>query len=70
MDSGGTITSQGSNNAATFDAYVCGTGTVTEAKYLEVLVTDKYTPMFTTHFGGINEDGTYHISATAGMRTK
>ena len=70
MDSGGTITSQSSNNAATFDAYVCGTVTVTEAKYLEVLVTDKYTPMFTTHFGGINEDGTYHISATAGMRTK
>jgi len=70
MDAGGTITAQSSNDAAVFDAYVCGPGTVTEAKYLEVLVTDKYAPMFTTHFSGINADGTYHISATAGMRTK
>jgi Flp pilus assembly protein TadG len=70
IDSGGTITTQTSNDATTFDAFVCGTGTVREAKYLEVAVSDKYTPMFTTHFSGINDDGTYHISATAGMRTK
>jgi len=71
IDSGGTITAKTSNSAATFDTYVCGVGTVKEAKYLEVLVADKYVPMFSTHFAGYNSsDGTYHISATAGMRTK
>lgn len=71
VDSGGTISTQTSTDADTFDAFVCGTGTVKEAKYLEVNVTDKYTPMFRTHFLGFNSsDGTYHVSATAGMRTK
>jgi len=71
MDSAGTITARTNTDATVFDTYVCGTGTVTEAKYLEVLVTDKYAPMFSTHFAGYDtSDGTYHISATAGMRTK
>jgi Flp pilus assembly protein TadG len=41
-----------------------------EARYIMVTVTDKYTPMFPMKFGGINADGTYHLSATAGMRTQ
>lgn len=53
-------------------------GTVTEAaecgedqvasQWISVTVTDKYEPMFTRHFGGINGDGTYHLEATAGVR--
>lgn len=42
-----------------------------EAQYVSVTVTDKYTPMFPIHFAGIDSsDGTYHITATAGMRTQ
>jgi Flp pilus assembly protein TadG len=70
-DAGGTISPQTSNDADQFDALTCAPGTVKEAKYLEVAVTDKFVPMFSTHFAGFNSaDGTYHISATAGMRTK
>ena len=53
-------------------------GVVTEAEecpeeqdtsqWISVTVIDKYEPMFTRHFGGINGDGTYHLSATAGVR--
>jgi Flp pilus assembly protein TadG len=69
-DSGGTMTTQTSTDATTFDSYNCGSGTVTEARYIEANVTDKYTPMFPITFSGLDSDGTYHISATAGMRTE
>lgn len=42
----------------------------TETRYISVTVTDSYTPMFPIHFAGLDPDGTYHISATAGMRTQ
>jgi Flp pilus assembly protein TadG len=65
----GTIASQSSTNSTAFDAYVCGSGTVSTARYISVAVTDKYAPLFPIHFGGFNtSDGTYHLSATAGMR--
>ena len=38
------------------------------SQWISVTVTDKYEPLFTRHFGGINGDGTYHLSATAGVR--
>ncbi|HEY1142920.1 MAG TPA: TadE/TadG family type IV pilus assembly protein [Sphingomicrobium sp.] len=42
-----------------------------EQRYLEVKVEDKYTPMFPIRFAGFTSaDGTYHVSATAGMRTQ
>lgn len=42
-----------------------------QAQYLSVKVVDKYTPMFPVHFGSFNaSDGTYHLSAEAGMRTQ
>lgn len=41
-----------------------------QAQYLSVGATDKYTPMFPIHFAGLDADGTYHLSATAGMRTQ
>jgi len=69
-DSGGTITTQTNTDADTFDTYTCAAGTVSEARYIEVLVTDTYTPLFPIHFSFINGDGTYHLSATAGMRTQ
>ena len=69
-DSGGTITTQTNTDADTFDTYTCASGTVSQARYIEVLVTDTYTPLFPIHFSFINGDGTYHLSATAGMRTQ
>jgi Flp pilus assembly protein TadG len=68
--SGGAITTQTSTDSTTFDAFTCAAGTLSEARYIEIAVADKYTPMFPIHFGFINADGTYHLSATAGMRTQ
>ena len=46
-------------------------GTQTTRTYVSVTVTDTYTPMFPIHFAAFNSgDGTYHLSATAGMRTQ
>jgi Flp pilus assembly protein TadG len=42
----------------------------TQAQYVSVTVSDKYTPMFPIHFSGLDADGTYHLSASAGMRTQ
>jgi Flp pilus assembly protein TadG len=70
-DAGGTITTQTNTDSVVFDAYVCAGGTVREARYIEVNVTDKYVPMFPIHFASFNgSDSTYHLSATAGMRTE
>jgi len=45
--------------------------TQTSSRYISVRLTDKYVPMFPVHFGAFNaQDGTYHLSATAGMRTQ
>jgi Flp pilus assembly protein TadG len=69
--SGTTLSStQTSTDADAFDAFTCGSSE-RQQKYIEVNVTDKYTPMFPVHFSGYNTgDGTYHIQATAGVRTK
>ena len=67
---GGTTTTQTATDATTFDSYTCANSTDTEARYVEVNVVDKYTPLFPIHFSALNADGTYHISATAGMRTE
>ena len=46
------------------------TGTQKSRTYISVTVTDKYTPMFPIHFAALDgTDHTYHLSATAGMRT-
>jgi Flp pilus assembly protein TadG len=67
---GGAITTQTSTDAPTFDAFTCAAGTLSEARYIQIAVTDTYTPMFPIHFSFIDPDGTYHLSATAGMRTQ
>ena len=64
--SGGAITIQTTTDADTFDTYTCSGSP--EVRYIQVGVTDQYTPMFPVHFSAINSDGTYHLSATAGMR--
>lgn len=63
------VTVQTSIDSAVFDTLSCPTGTK-ESRYIEVGVTDKYTPVFPVHFASFNSDGTYHMSATAGMRTQ
>ncbi len=70
VDSGGVISStQTSTDSDAFDLLTCS-AVLKEAKYIQVAVTDKYTPMFSTHFLAFDtSDGTYHLSATAGMRT-
>ena len=40
-----------------------------EVRYISATVTDNYKPMFDMHFG-TNADGTYHLSATAGVRVQ
>jgi Flp pilus assembly pilin Flp len=37
-------------------------------QWVSVTVTDSYEPMFARYFSGIDGDGTYHLSATAGVR--
>jgi Flp pilus assembly protein TadG len=69
-DSGGTVTTQTTTDSATYDLYTCAAGTVRQARYVQVDVTDKYSPMFPIHFAAFNAgDSTYHLSATAGVRT-
>ena len=74
-DSGGSSTTQRTTVSATYDGFVCGGGTVKQARYLQVTVNDKYYPIFPIHFssyvssGGGGGGGWYPVSATAGMRT-
>ena len=68
-----TDTSSGAVTSTTSTTYPatfapCATGT-SESRYMSVTVVDKYTPMFSLHFSALDADGTYHLSATAGMRT-
>jgi Flp pilus assembly protein TadG len=68
--SGGAISAQTATDPTTFDTLFCPVVGSTEARYIQVTVNDKYTPMFPIHFAAFNGDGTYHLSATAGMRTQ
>lgn len=45
----------------------CNTGE-TAAEWIQVSLTDTYTPMFPIRFKGLNGDGKYHLAAVAGMR--
>ena len=68
---GGALTSTATTSSATYDALVgaCASPS-TRAGYVQVTVTDKYSPMFPIHFAAFNtSDSTYHLSATAGVRT-
>ena len=47
----------------------CAAGTQ-QSRYVQVRVVDAYDPMFPVHFAGIGDDGKYHITAIAGMRTQ
>lgn len=67
-DGSGNLTTQTNSDPTVFDGYSCATGS-TGARYIQVQVSDTYTPMFPVHFFAIDPDGTYHLSATAGMRT-
>jgi Flp pilus assembly protein TadG len=59
-----------STDATAFDTLTCSS-TEKEQRYLEVNITDKYYPLFPVHFASFTSgDGSYHIAATAGMRTE
>ena len=66
--SSGAVTSTTTTLPLTFDTWICASGT-SPSRYMSVTVVDKYTPMFSLHFSALDADGTYHLSATAGMRT-
>ena len=69
---GGTTTSQTTTTSATYDTWLqnCTTANGTKVGYVSVTVTDKYSPIFPVHFASFNtSDSTYHLSATAGVRT-
>ena len=67
---GAIISSVLTADVATADATECPS-TQKEQRYLQVRVDDKYTPMFPIRFASFTSaDGTYHVSATAGMRTQ
>lgn len=69
IDSSNNITTQTTTSSSTYDGWTCASGSTAE-RYVSVNVTDKYTPLFPVHFlGYTSSDGTYHISATAGVRT-
>jgi len=66
----GVVTTQTTTSSGTYDTYTCANASDKKAGYVQVTVTDKYTPMFPIHFAAINtSDSTYHLSATAGTRT-
>lgn len=68
---GTTTTSTSTTSSSTYDTLVAAcTSPSTKAGYVSVTVTDKYSPLFPIHFGSFNtSDSTYHINATAGVRT-
>ena len=65
----GATTTQTNTDPTAFDALTCPS-TDRELRYIEVAAFDKYTPLFPVHFSAFDGDGTYHLSATAGMRTQ
>lgn len=68
---GGATTSTSTTSSSTYDALVAAcTSPSTKAGYVQVTVTDKYSPLFPIHFAAFNtSDSTYHLAATAGVRT-
>lgn len=62
-------TSQTTIVPATYDTWVANCAS-TKVGYVQVAVTDKYSPLFPIHFASFtSSDSTYHIAATAGVRT-
>lgn len=64
----GIVVTTTTTSSTVFDALTCGPALV-QSKYIAVTVNDKYTPLFPIHFSALDADGTYHLSAVAGMRT-
>jgi len=67
---GAIVANTQTTDATAFDALSCDPSQK-EQRYIEVNVTDKYYPLFPIHFASfMSADGSYHIAATAGMRTQ
>lgn len=67
-DSSGSTTVSSTQDSTAFNSFTCPSAKPKEARYLQIALTDKYTPMFPLHFSSFDADGSYHMSATAGMR--
>jgi len=66
----GAVTSQTNTDADVFDTLTCPS-TARDSRYIQVAVSDRYTPMFGKHFAGYtSSDSSYHLLATAGMRVQ
>ena len=63
------VDTDGTVHSSTDPTTTCS-GTQKTRTYISVTVHDKYIPMFPIHFAALDgTDHTYHLSATAGMRT-
>jgi Flp pilus assembly protein TadG len=69
--SGGTPSTTTTTSSAAYDTAVAAcVSPAIKAGYVQVQVTDKYSPLFPLHFAAFNTgDSTYHLAATAGVRT-
>ena len=63
-----TVTHRLECDAVVSTAADCAEGEV-EARWIQVSVWDEYEPMFPIHFSGIEANGKYMVTATAGIRT-
>ena len=64
----GSMISQLLTTAAAADAVVCAANLKT-SRYIQIALTDQYTPMFPIHFAEFtSSDGSYHLAASAGVR--
>lgn len=66
---GGSTRTGSTTDSSVYDTWAAAC-TGTRAGYVQVTVTDKYSPLFPVHFASFDtSDSTYHLSATAGVRT-
>jgi Flp pilus assembly protein TadG len=66
---GGATTTQTTTDSSIYDGYITGCAG-TKSGYVEVRVTDSYSPLFPIHFASYDtSDHVYNVSATAGTRT-
>ena len=65
-DGGQTWTSQGADSLAS----ECPNGTDLPARYVSISIQKSFTPLFSNKYLGANADGTYTLTAQAGIRVQ
>lgn len=70
VNSAGAITTYTNSNSTTLNAIDCPSSDK-EQRYIQVALVDRYVPVFPIHFSGFDSgNGSYRITAAAGMRTQ